>query len=183
MRTTFKTLAVPAFAALFASAAFAAPDASTDVVIVGAGGAGMAAAIEARTANANVILLEKLAFPGGSTLLASTAFNAGGSSVQKKMDKVYTADDYYRKLEKGAKGQELENVRQLADLSGPTADWLIGMGADLGKVINGSQHTRVAGGALGQMLAPVLLNKVESLTFARIPGRPISSWRTAGWSE
>lgn len=45
MRTTFKTLAVPAFAALFASAAFAAPDASTDVVIVGAGGAGMAAAI------------------------------------------------------------------------------------------------------------------------------------------
>ena len=163
MRTTFKTLAVPAFAALFASAAFAAPDASTDVVIVGAGGAGMAAAIEARTANANVILLEKLAFPGGSTLLASTAFNAGGSSVQKKMDKVYTADDYYRKLEKGAKGQELENVRQLADLSGPTADWLIGMGADLGKVINGSQHTRVAGGALGQMLAPVLLNKVESL--------------------
>ncbi|MCI5851683.1 MAG: FAD-dependent oxidoreductase [Sutterellaceae bacterium] len=135
----------------------------TDVVIVGAGGAGMSAAIEAREAGAKVVLLEKLPFAGGSTLLASTAFNAGGSAIQMKMAKPYTADDYYRKLLKGAKGKELENVRQLVDLSGPTADWLVSLGADLGRVINGSQHTRKAGGAFGAMLAPVLLKRVEEL--------------------
>lgn len=40
----------------------------TDVVIIGAGGAGMTAAIEAFDAGANVILLEKMAFPGGNTV-------------------------------------------------------------------------------------------------------------------
>ena len=158
-------LVVAAAAAAIAGAAGAAApkNTSTDVVVVGAGGAGMAAAIEAKQAKANVILLEKLSFPGGSTLLASTAFNAGGSSVQKKMEKVYTEDDYYKKLEKPAKGQELENVRQLADMSGQTADWLIAMGADLGKVINGSQHVRSQGGAFGAMLAPVMLKEVQRL--------------------
>jgi len=122
---------------------------STDVLVVGAGGAGMGAAIAAKEAGAKVLLIEKLPLVGGTTLLASTAFNAGGSKVQMSSAKPYTAADYYAKLEKGARGQELANVKQLADLSGPTADWLIGMGADLSRVINGSQHTPKDGGALG----------------------------------
>ena len=122
---------------------------STDVLVVGAGGAGMGAAIAAKEAGAKVLLIEKLPLVGGTTVLASTAFNAGGSKVQMSSAKPYTAADYYAKLEKGARGQELANVKQLADLSGPTADWLIGMGADLSRVINGSQHTPKDGGALG----------------------------------
>ncbi|MCF0254581.1 MAG: FAD-binding protein, partial [Duodenibacillus sp.] len=69
-------------------------------------------------------------------------------------------DIRYAKLKKVYKKDDA-NVRQLADLSGPTADWLIGLGADLGRVINGSQHTRKAGGAFGAMLAPVLLKEVQ----------------------
>ncbi|WP_279016493.1 FAD-binding protein [Sutterella wadsworthensis] len=136
---------------------------STDVLVVGAGGAGMGAAIAAKEAGAKVLLIEKLPLVGGTTLLASTAFNAGGSKVQMSSAKPYTAADYFAKLEKGARGQELANVKQLADLSGPTADWLIGMGADLSRVINGSQHTPKDGGALGTNLVPVMKARVDAL--------------------
>ena len=138
-------------------------DNTADVLVVGAGGAGMSAAIAAKEAGADVLLIEKLPNVGGTTLLSSTAYNAGGSSVQMAMKNPYTADDYYAKLEKGARGQELDNLRQLVDLSGPTADWLIAMGADLGRVINGSQHTPKNGGALGVSLVPVLKQRIEAL--------------------
>ena len=42
-------------------------DEHCDVVVVGAGGAGMRAAIELKEAGKNVLLLEKMAFPGGAT--------------------------------------------------------------------------------------------------------------------
>lgn len=79
------------------------------------------------------------------------------------MEKPYTADDYFKKLEAGANGKELENLRQLADASGPTADWLIDMGADLGRVINGSQHTPKDGSALGVNLVPAMKGRVTGV--------------------
>ena len=54
-------------------------DANTDVVVVGAGGSGMAATIEAKRKGLKVILIEKLPMIGGTTALSSTAFNAGGA--------------------------------------------------------------------------------------------------------
>ena len=42
----------------------------TDVAIVGAGGAGMAAGIEARDAGAKVIAFEKAAEPGGAAKIS-----------------------------------------------------------------------------------------------------------------
>lgn len=136
---------------------------TTDVLVIGSGGAGLAASIAAREAGAGVILLEKLGIVGGTTLLSSTAFNAGGSKVQLAMEKPYTADDYFQKLEKGSGGRDLDNLRQLADLSGPAADWLMSMGADLGRVINGSQHTPKAGGALGTSLIPTMKKRADAL--------------------
>ena len=91
---------------------------STDILVVGAGGAGMAAAIEAHEGSggkAKVVILEKLPFVGGTTLLASTAYNAGGSKLQPD----YSADDYAQKLLKGfpkADEHDRANIRQLADL-------------------------------------------------------------------
>lgn len=141
------------------------PDVTTDVVVVGAGASGLAAAIEATNSGARVILIEKLSFVGGTSLLASTAFNAGGSKVQlANKEKPYTVDDYYQKLLKGAQGQELANLRQLAELSAPTADWLMSLGADMGRVINGSQHTPTKGGAFGAMLIPVLHKEARRLS-------------------
>ncbi|MGL4798335.1 MAG: FAD-binding protein, partial [Cellulosilyticaceae bacterium] len=39
----------------------------TDVIVIGAGGGGLSAAIEAHDAGANVILVEKMPFVGGNT--------------------------------------------------------------------------------------------------------------------
>ena len=46
---------------------FAPADETVDVLVVGGGGAGLAAAIEAAESGARVVLLEKNDAPGGST--------------------------------------------------------------------------------------------------------------------
>ena len=153
-----------ASAALFLSGAAAAA-VSADILVVGSGGAGMAAAIEASEASngkAKVVILEKLPFVGGTTLLASTAFNAGGSKLQPG----YSAKDYEKKLLAGfpkADAHDRANIAQLAELSGPTADWLIAMGADMSRIINNSQMTPKDGSAYGAMIVPVLKKRVDAL--------------------
>lgn len=178
IHATRRTFLAAAAAAAFAgatplSAAWAEESAagkteSVDLLIVGAGGAGLGAAIEAaeqsKAAGAPVKLLviEKMPFPGGTTLLSSTAFNAGGAKVQKD----YSAEDYLKKLQGGfpkADAHDVANMKELAELSGPTADWLSAMGADLSRAINGSQLTPKNGGALGAMLVPVMLKRAEAL--------------------
>ena len=47
-----------------------------DVIVIGAGGAGLSAALSAHQNGAKVIVLEKLGFPGGSTIFSAGAFNA-----------------------------------------------------------------------------------------------------------
>lgn len=49
---------------------------TTDVVVIGAGGAGLAAAISAQQNGANVIIVEKMPKVGGNTILAGGAVNA-----------------------------------------------------------------------------------------------------------
>ena len=154
-----------AAAGLLCASGAGAETLSADVLVIGAGGAGMAAAIEAHEASngkAKVVILEKLPFVGGTTLLASTAYNAGGSKLQPN----YSAKDYEAKLLKGfpkADDHDRANIRQLAELSGPTADWLVAMGADMSRVINGSQMTPADGSAYGAMIVPVLKKRVDAL--------------------
>lgn len=57
---------------------------TTDVVVVGAGGAGLAAAASAHENGADVIVLEKLASPGGSTALSGGGISATGTRFQKE---------------------------------------------------------------------------------------------------
>ena len=55
-----------------------------DVVVVGAGGAGFAAAIEAAVAGARVILLEKNPRPGGTTALSVGSITATRTPHQRR---------------------------------------------------------------------------------------------------
>lgn len=64
---------------------------TTDVVVVGAGGAGLTAAVEAVTLGAKVVLIEKTANPGGTTMLAGGGFDAAGTSLQKAANVDYPA--------------------------------------------------------------------------------------------
>ncbi len=56
----------------------------TDVAIVGAGGAGVAAAIEARDAGARAIVFEKSAEPGGAAIISGGGCLIVGSPLQQK---------------------------------------------------------------------------------------------------
>lgn len=66
------------------SASTAAKEENYDVVVVGAGGAGLSAAIEAHDAGAKVIVLEKMEIAGGNTNRASGGMNASETSVEKE---------------------------------------------------------------------------------------------------
>jgi fumarate reductase flavoprotein subunit len=64
------------------TAANQAPD--YDVIVIGAGGAGLSAAAMARKAGASVLLVEAAAKVGGSTCLSGGVFYAAGTSLQRE---------------------------------------------------------------------------------------------------
>ncbi len=70
-----------------ARAAESAPqkwDESVDVVVIGSGFAGLAAAYEAKKAGANVVVLEKMATAGGNSIINGGIMAVPGSELQKE---------------------------------------------------------------------------------------------------
>lgn len=55
-----------------------------DVVVIGAGGAGLTAAITAKQGGASVVILEKNGFAGGNTMVSGGGLNVAGSDLQQK---------------------------------------------------------------------------------------------------
>lgn len=61
-------------------------DEEVDVIVVGSGFAGLAAAAEAKNANAgNVIVLEKMRAPGGNSVINGGIFAVPGNPAQVKL--------------------------------------------------------------------------------------------------
>lgn len=97
-----------------------------DVIIIGAGGAGFSAALEAKNAGANVVILEKMPSIGGNTLISGGEMNAPGSWVQKNVgienDSVET---FYNDTLKGGDNKGIPAmVKILANNSESAAEWL-----------------------------------------------------------
>ena len=59
-------------------------DEEADVVIIGSGFAGLAAAIEAKNAGASTVVLEKMRVPGGNSIINGGLIAAAGTPVQDK---------------------------------------------------------------------------------------------------
>ena len=55
---------------------------TADVIVIGAGGAGMTAAVEVLRAGGSVLLVDKMAAVGGNTIAAGSALNAAGTEIQ-----------------------------------------------------------------------------------------------------
>ncbi len=70
-----------------------------DVIIIGAGGAGLTAAVQAANDGASVILLEKSNSVGGNTLCASNGINAYDSDVQLASEEYQAADTSFEGME------------------------------------------------------------------------------------
>ena len=104
----------------------------TDVVVVGAGSAGMMAAMEVADLEKDVILLEKMSFAGGSTARAGGSFLAVGSSINEKLDMHYPEEDLVEFLMEESDGTANEELlRRVISISGETADLMMDRGIEL----------------------------------------------------
>lgn len=146
-----------------------APTAYTaDVVVIGAGGAGMAAAIEAADQGASVVILEKMNYAGGNTVRSEGGMNATETTFQKAKGIADTRqamfDDTY---EGGKELSDKEILQYFVDNSAPTIDWLTSIGMDVSDVGQGAgasfarMHRPSDGSKVGGVLVPVLMGNLE----------------------
>lgn len=95
-----------------------------DVVIVGAGIAGLTAAIEAHDAGANVLVLEKLDRIGGSAITSGGIVYGTNTLMNRDFDNdPEDMVDYY--IDRGNGNIDVDMVRFWAEHSGENVDWLI----------------------------------------------------------
>ncbi|MCR8961901.1 flavocytochrome c [Brevibacillus halotolerans] len=96
-----------------------------DVVVIGAGGAGFAAAMEAKKAGASVVLLEKMPSIGGNTLISGAEMNAANNWVQAKKGIKDSKESHYQDTLKGGDNVgDPAMVRVLTDNATSAAEWL-----------------------------------------------------------
>ncbi len=96
-----------------------------DVVVIGSGGAGFSAAITAKNAGANVVIIEKMPTVGGNSLITGGQMNVPGNWVQKEMGIEDSIELFVKDTLKG--GDYLgdpEMVQILAEQALPAAEWL-----------------------------------------------------------
>lgn len=106
-------------------------DYETDIVVVGYGGAGAAAAIEAYDNGATVLIIEKGSVAGGSTAISGGIIAGAGTSVQRERGITDSPEGMYKYFR--ATGQGLDDpdmVKVLCDNSANNIEWLISMGME-----------------------------------------------------
>ncbi len=133
---------------------------SADVVVVGAGIAGIAAALEASAAGADVLVIEWSSVAGGH------AVNAGGfalvdTPLQKKKGHIDSPDLAYRELMAWGEDANAEWVRQFAERSRTDVhDWLAAMGVEFSILMTTPEGSvprfHFAGGTAINAVVPML---------------------------
>lgn len=102
-----------------------------DVVVVGSGISGMAAALSAAREGARVIMLEKLSLSGGAATGSGGAILAAGSSLQNEadgnMDPEGLIENLYRYSEEQA---NLDVIKHVVAHSAEVIDWYVGLGVE-----------------------------------------------------
>jgi len=152
-----------------------------DVLVVGAGGAGLAAAIEAADAGASVVVLEAGKRPGGSTALSGGVIYAAGTSVQQAAGVIDSAEAMYRYyMTFNRWNLEPWLIRRLCEQAAPTLEWLVDLGAEVpveGLYVSGvddtprGHHVRGSGSALfDHLLGAASARQVEIHAGIRVEG-------------
>lgn len=151
-------------------------DETYDVVVVGSGGAGMAAAVKAADQGAKVVVLERLGFPGGNTQLAQGQINAADPVRQPKQG-IKDSPELHAKqtLEAGDYRGDPERVRVLCENAYGAITWLESLGMEFQdtvfqmfgglyprahspKMVKGQGYIKVLLKALDERKVPILKN-------------------------
>ncbi len=143
-------------------------DTSCDIVVVGAGGAGLSAAVQAESMGAHVIILEKQGIIGGNTNYSTGGLNAAETSIQRKLGIPDSKKSHFDDTMLGGGFlNDTSLVSTLVNKAPATVDWLISLGADMSDVgqMAGSSRKRThrpnGGGAIGPHLMSVLNKTIQ----------------------
>ncbi len=139
-------------------------DSTCDIVVVGAGGAGLSAAIAAaETGKLKIIVLEKQGIIGGNTNYSTGGINAAETDQQKSLGIEDSKQLFFDDTMIGGKNENIPSlVWNFVDHAPATITWLSGLGADLTDVglMGGSSvkrtHRPQSGSAIGPHLMKVL---------------------------
>ncbi|SET88866.1 flavocytochrome c [Paenibacillus sp. NFR01] len=141
---------------------------SYDIVIIGAGGAGMTAALEAKAKGMSPVIFEKMPVAGGNTTKSSSGMNASETKFQKEQGIEDSNDLFYEETLKGGHGtNDKEMLRFFVDHSAAAIDWLDSIGIRLNNItITGGMnekrtHRPEDGSAIGQYLVKGLVGNVQ----------------------
>jgi fumarate reductase flavoprotein subunit len=141
---------------------------SYDIIIIGAGGAGMSAALEAKAKGMNPIIFEKMPVAGGNTTKSSSGMNASQTKFQKEQGIQDSNDLFYEETLKGGRStNDQEMLRYFVDHSADAIDWLDSIGIRLNNLtITGGMsqkrtHRPEDGSAVGQYLVNGLVKNIH----------------------
>lgn len=142
-----------------------------DIVVIGAGGAGMSAAIEAAQNGAtNVVVLEKMPQTGGNTIRTTGGMNAAETELQAKEGIEDSVELMVEDTMKGGKNlNDIGLVKILSEKSAEGVNWVNEIGGDLSEVgmFGGASvkriHKPTGGAAVGPMLVQTFNKNLEEL--------------------
>ncbi|MBQ9240856.1 MAG: flavocytochrome c [Duodenibacillus sp.] len=161
-----KTLLATVIAFGFAGCAFAE---STDIVVIGSGGAGLTSAIMANAAGAKVVVLEKMVYWGGNTNRSEGGMNSAGTKQQKEHGILDDSPDihFMDTMRGGHYKNDPQLLHTLSVNSAAAEEWLLELGANFcHRMGRGGGQTRARGhgpcdgGPVGVELMRVLNKKV-----------------------
>jgi len=141
---------------------------SYDLVIIGSGGTGMVAALQAKELGLSPVILEKMDKMGGNTNRASSGMNAAETDFQLQHHIVDSFEDFYQETLKGGGGLNNKEMLNYFTSHGTLAiDWLADRGIELNDItITGGMkikrtHRPASKAAIGGYLVTELLKQVE----------------------
>lgn len=104
-------------------------DFAADAVIVGYGGAGVAAALEAREQGLTVLAIDRTEGGGATRINGGIFYGGGGTPAQQEAGVEDTAEEMFRYLQMETQGVVRDDtLRRFCDESAGTARWLAGHG-------------------------------------------------------
>ena len=114
-------------------------DEEVDVVVVGSGFAGLAAAAEAAGQKASVVVLEKMRRYGGNSIISGGGYCAWDSKFHLRKELNLGDDSWQRHLEDTLQGGDFYNIPELVEVmvkgAPDSLNWLIDAGAQLKRTL------------------------------------------------